>query len=35
MCGRFVLFSSRDTIAEAFDLSSMPDMQPRYNVAPS
>jgi putative SOS response-associated peptidase YedK len=35
MCGRFVPYSSRDTIAQAFDLCTMPDLEPRYNIAPT
>jgi putative SOS response-associated peptidase YedK len=35
MCGRFALYSSGETLADAFDRSSVPELQPRYNVAPS
>jgi putative SOS response-associated peptidase YedK len=35
MCGRFVLYSSGETIAEAFDLTEVPELLPHYNVAPS
>src|SRR5262245_14694900 len=35
MCGRFVLYSSGEAIAEAFGMSSVLELQPRYNVAPS
>jgi putative SOS response-associated peptidase YedK len=35
MCGRFVLYSSGETIAEAFDEAEVPELLPRYNIAPS
>jgi putative SOS response-associated peptidase YedK len=35
MCGRFVLYSSGETVAEAFALAAVPELQPRYNIAPS
>jgi putative SOS response-associated peptidase YedK len=35
MCGRFTLYSSGESVAEAFDLSTMLDLQPRYNVEPA
>ncbi len=35
MCGRYTLRSSPRAIAEAFGLTYLPDLQPRYNVAPT
>jgi putative SOS response-associated peptidase YedK len=35
MCGRFTLWTPAGRLAERFDLSSMPDLKPRYNVAPT
>jgi putative SOS response-associated peptidase YedK len=35
MCGRFVLFSSRETVAESFGLADVSELFPRYNIAPS
>jgi putative SOS response-associated peptidase YedK len=35
MCGRFVLFSSREAIADAFHAPDVPELFPRYNVAPT
>jgi putative SOS response-associated peptidase YedK len=35
MCGRFTLNSSAEELAEQFDLDSIRDMAPRYNIAPS
>jgi putative SOS response-associated peptidase YedK len=35
MCGRFTLRASPRLIAEQFDLFNMPELKPRYNVAPS
>jgi putative SOS response-associated peptidase YedK len=35
MGGRFALYSSGETIAAAFDLAEVPELQPRYNVVPS
>src|SRR3712207_2399 len=35
MCGRFTLTTPADTLAEIFELSEVPDLPPRYNVAPS
>ena len=35
MCGRFTLRSSPRAIAEAFGLSELPVLQPRYNIAPT
>jgi putative SOS response-associated peptidase YedK len=35
MCGRYELHSSPAAIALAFDLPYAPDIQPRYNIAPT
>lgn len=35
MCGRFTLTQSAQAIAETFELSEIPDFEPRYNIAPS
>jgi putative SOS response-associated peptidase YedK len=35
MCGRFTLRSSPRAIATEFDLFDVPDLRPRYNVAPT
>jgi putative SOS response-associated peptidase YedK len=35
MCGRFTLKTPPRLVAELFDLSTMPELAPRYNVAPS
>lgn len=35
MCGRFTLTAPGDVIAEFFDLVSAPDVEPRYNIAPT
>jgi putative SOS response-associated peptidase YedK len=35
MCGRFNLTVSGEEIAEAFGLDEVPDVKPRYNIAPS
>ncbi len=35
MCGRYTLSSSSDEIALLFDLSDLPQVLPRYNVAPT
>ena len=34
MCGRFTLRSSGESVAEAFDLPEVPDLLPRFNIAP-
>src|SRR6516164_2239144 len=34
MCGRFTLRSSGQAVAEAFGLPEVPDLLPRFNVAP-
>ena len=35
MCGRFTLTASAQIIAEFFKLSEVPDIKPRYNIAPT
>jgi putative SOS response-associated peptidase YedK len=37
MCGRFLLLTSRDEVAQLFDLNpaDVPELLPRYNVAPT
>jgi putative SOS response-associated peptidase YedK len=37
MCGRYLLYSSTDSLARAFglDLEAPPNLEPRYNVAPT
>jgi len=35
MCGRYTLTTPGELIAEAFDLSSLPELSPRYNIAPT
>ena len=35
MCGRFVLEHSPDQMMKAYQLSSLPELLPRYNIAPS
>ncbi|MFW5680767.1 MAG: SOS response-associated peptidase [Pseudomonadota bacterium] len=37
MCGRYLLYSSTDSLARAFglDLDTPPNLEPRYNVAPT
>lgn len=35
MCGRFILLSSAKSLAEEFELCAVPEIQPRYNIAPS
>ena len=35
MCGRFTLRSSGKVVAEAFDLPEVPELQPRFNIAPA
>src|SRR6516162_7965543 len=35
MCGRFVITAPVPIIAELFDLGGMPELAPRYNVAPT
>jgi putative SOS response-associated peptidase YedK len=35
MCGRFTLRSNASRVAQEFSLADVPDLTPRYNVAPS
>ena len=35
MCGRYTLTASAQIIAEFFKLSEVPDIKPRYNIAPT
>lgn len=35
MCGRFAQTHSGEAVAETFQLSTVPDLTPRYNIAPS
>lgn len=35
MCGRFTLRSRPQAVAEAFELLELPDLSPRYNIAPT
>ena len=35
MCGRYVLSTPGDLLAELFDLTEVPELSPRYNVAPT
>ena len=35
MCGRFGQFAPSETIAAQFDTDALPDLSPRYNVAPT
>jgi putative SOS response-associated peptidase YedK len=35
MCGRFTLTVSKETIADFFGLTEVPDLTPRFNVAPT
>src|SRR5512142_363002 len=35
VCGRYTLKAPRDAIAEAFDLADVPQLLPRYNIAPT
>src|SRR5438105_374865 len=35
MCGRFTLRANAKAIAAAFDLAEVPDLVPRFNIAPS
>ncbi len=35
MCGRFVLTANPEAIQQQFDLTSAPDVPPRYNIAPT
>lgn len=35
MCGRFAFFSPHEAIAQLFGLSDAPEVEPRYNIAPT
>lgn len=35
MCGRFTLFDTAASLAEAFEVAEVPSLSPRYNIAPS
>ncbi len=35
MCGRYTLSSPADLVADLFGLSEIPDLAPRYNIAPT
>src|SRR5436853_163136 len=35
MCGRFLFTASREALANRFHLDDLPELPPRYNVAPS
>lgn len=35
MCGRFTLTSPAETVAELFELDEVPQLTPRYNIAPT
>ncbi|MGO9117515.1 MAG: SOS response-associated peptidase [Desulfomonilaceae bacterium] len=35
MCGRFVLMTPGASVAERFKLEEVPDLEPRYNIAPT
>lgn len=35
MCGRYTLTVPGETVAEVFDLPSVPELSPRYNIAPT
>src|SRR4051794_4575662 len=35
MCGRFTLRTPASAVAEQFSLLEVPDLQPRFNIAPS
>jgi putative SOS response-associated peptidase YedK len=35
MCGRFTLQNPPEVLAKAFDLLELPEIEPRYNIAPS
>jgi putative SOS response-associated peptidase YedK len=35
MCGRYTLRSSGRTVAALFDLADQPDLQARFNIAPT
>ncbi len=35
MCGRYTLRSKARTVADHFELEELPDLEPRYNIAPT
>jgi putative SOS response-associated peptidase YedK len=35
MCGRFVLIADPNTLQQTFNLDSVPEIMPRYNIAPT
>jgi putative SOS response-associated peptidase YedK len=35
MCGRYTLTASPEVVQQAFDLATLPILQPRYNIAPT
>jgi putative SOS response-associated peptidase YedK len=35
MCGRFTLTAPGDALAEVFELDEVPEVVPRYNIAPT
>jgi putative SOS response-associated peptidase YedK len=35
MCGRFTLRTTGDVVADFFGLAELPELQPRYNIAPT
>jgi putative SOS response-associated peptidase YedK len=35
MCGRFVLYSDQFSLAQRFEVEALPELHPRYNVAPT
>ncbi|MEK7757101.1 MAG: SOS response-associated peptidase family protein, partial [Planctomycetota bacterium] len=35
MCGRFTLATAPEILAEYFELDAVPDLPPRYNIAPT
>ena len=35
MCGRYTLHITPEVLAKVFDLQEIPDIEPRYNIAPS
>jgi len=35
MCGRYAFFSPAEAVRRTFELADLPDLEPRYNVAPT
>ncbi|MCI0699032.1 SOS response-associated peptidase [candidate division KSB1 bacterium] len=35
MCGRFTLYSDPFSLAKRFEADALPELRPRYNVAPT